>query len=106
MALKKIEGQTRCLVCRRSKDKAIKEQLLVREQCGHPDCAFNENIIFAIEKKLKIKVKKIHVPQFVVKKIHVPLIKIKKIEMNNFKVKKIESATAKPKFKVKKKSEN
>ena len=104
MAFKKIEGQTRCLVCKRSKDEAIREQLLAGEPCGHPDCAFNENIIFAIEKKLKIKIKKVHVPQFGIKKIHIPLIKINKIEMNNFKIKKIESADTKPKFKIKKKS--
>ena len=56
----------RCPICKRSKNKAMQEQVSLRVPCGVIGCVFAREIAKAIEEKTKIKVikkepKKIHV---------------------------------------------
>lgn len=44
-------GPSRCPVCLRDKDDAIKEQLEIGSSCGNPNCIFAEEIKRAIKDK-------------------------------------------------------
>lgn len=48
----------RCSICKRNKNKAIKEQSELRIGCGVLGCVFNCEITRAIEEKSKIRVVK------------------------------------------------
>jgi hypothetical protein len=48
----------RCPICKRSKNKAIQEQVSLRVGCGVVGCVFAQEIRKAIEEKTKITVVK------------------------------------------------
>jgi hypothetical protein len=53
----------RCPICKRSKNKAIREQTVQKQGCGVAGCVFVQEIARAIEEKAKIKVVKRNKPE-------------------------------------------